>query len=228
MIALVQKENNLIHVLTLFLEKVYHAPDVQNILHKPVVWGHHFIIEEGFLFLQWGYSLTPALAADLHLSRTAVLWDQQIRYLPGYSVEILRFWPVAPVAFGLDPAYTRTNLHWHILPLSGEALQTPPLWRTLFSNKDFPVRPYRLPQSLLGLQLSNVLWNSEQQNILCNSRAAACSTLSGNDKRYDSMSLYTEILDLTTAISPITKYNLQLVMTKLTRVSVICMSGHFR
>lgn len=103
MVALVQKENNVIHVLTLFLEKVYHAPDVQNILQKPVVWGHHSIIEEVFLFLQWGYSLTPFLTAALHLSHTPVLWDQQIRYLPGYVGGNLMLLTSSSCGFWLRP-----------------------------------------------------------------------------------------------------------------------------
>lgn len=156
------------------------------------------------------------------------------------SVETLCFWPGAPVSLGLDPAYPCTSLHWHTLPFLGRLYKLP-LCGELFSNKDFPMRPHKLLPSLSGLQLFNVLWISEQpllQNILCNSRAAACSTLPGN-KRYDSMSLEDEesctyTLDLTTEISPITKYNFQLVTTNLlnshitTRVSIICMSVHLR
>lgn len=116
MIALVQKENNLIHVLTLFLGKVYHAPDVQNILQKPVVWGHHFIIEEVFLLLQWDYSLTPFLAAALHLSHTPVLWDQQIRYLPGYVGGNLMLLTSSSCGFWLRPC-----LRTHQSPLAHPA-----------------------------------------------------------------------------------------------------------
>lgn len=201
------------------------------------MWGHHFTIQL-YLFLQWDYSLAPFLAAALH---TTVLWDQQTRYLPGCVSGNLMLLTRRFCGSWLRPCLAMYQSPLAHPALSGEALQTSPLWTTLFSNKRFHMRPHRLLPSLLGLQLSNVLWISEQpllQNILYNSRAAACSTLPGND-RYDSMSLedeetYIYTLELTTEISTITKYNFQLVATSLlnshitTRVSIICVSVHLR
>lgn len=49
--------------------KISHAPDLQNILQKPVVWECHVM----FPFLQGISSLTPFPAAAPHLSHTPEL-----------------------------------------------------------------------------------------------------------------------------------------------------------
>lgn len=100
-------------------EKVYNAPDLQNMLQKPVVWGTHFIIE-GFLFCNGITTLLPFYLQQASLATHQCCGISKSDTSQDISVETLCFWPVAPVALGLDPAYPHTNLHWYILPLSVE------------------------------------------------------------------------------------------------------------
>lgn len=140
-------------------------------------------------------------------------------------MEILCFWPAAPGRFGLAPAYPHTPVSTShtCLPLSGEALQTSPLWSTLFSSKDFLMSPYRRPQSLFWLQLSNVISNSLQLNLLCNSRLLLVprgQVIRGLTELW--VNLYANALELSTAISLITKCKLQLLMTELILLIAVC------
>lgn len=116
---------------------------------------------------------------------------------------------------------THTCIHWHSLPLPREALQTSSLWSTLFFSKGFPMRPYRLPQ--LWLQLSNIRSNSLQPNLLCKSRmllVPRCQIIRGLTDVW--VNMYAEAPELSTATSPITKFKLQLLMTKLIFFKAIC------
>lgn len=186
-----------------------------SFLLLPVVWGCHFM----FPFLQWSSSLTPFLAAALHLSYTPYCGIRCQKR----SVEFLHFWWAAPGTSGLAPAHPHT-------PVSSGApcfllgrLCKLPLCGAQVPSKDFPMRPYGRPQSVVIADIYNVTSNFLQLNLLCNSRLLLvphCQIVRGLTELW--VNLHAEALELSTAISPITKCKLQLLVTKLILLIAVC------